>query len=70
MVVNVGQWRPAERWNTLIFDFLNHRTGRLLAPSMPVSHSTFAGLPPQPSWRMRLMMSRIGMSRGGMVAAI
>jgi hypothetical protein len=36
-----------------------------LAPSMPVISSTFPALPPQPSWRIRLMISRIGGSRCG-----
>ena len=36
------------------------RTGRLLAPSMPVSSSTFPTRPPHPSGRIRAMMSRIG----------
>jgi hypothetical protein len=30
---------------------------------MPVTSSTFPALPPQPSWRIRAMISRIGMSR-------
>ena len=34
------------------------RTGRLLTPAMPVSSSAFPALPPQPSWRIRAMMSR------------
>jgi hypothetical protein len=34
------------------------RTGRLLAPSTPVSSSTLPARPPQPSWRMRLRMWR------------
>ena len=34
------------------------RTGRLEAPSMPVSSSAFPARPPQPSWRIRAMMSR------------
>jgi len=38
------------------------RTGRLLAPSMPMSSSTLPGRPPQPSRRMRSMMSRISIS--------
>ena len=36
------------------------RTGRLDTPSMPVSSSAFPASPPQPSWRIRAMMSRIG----------
>ena len=36
--------------------------GRLLTPSMPVSSSTLPALPPQPSCRIRAMMSRIIMS--------
>ncbi len=39
------------------------RTGRLLAPSMPVSSSTLPAFPPQPSWRMRARMSRSVRSR-------
>ena len=38
------------------------RTGRLDTPSMPVSSSAFPARPPQPSWRIRAMMSRIGMA--------
>ena len=38
------------------------RTGRLLTLSMPVSSSTFPARPPQPSCRMRSMMSRISIS--------
>jgi hypothetical protein len=34
------------------------RTGRLLAPSMPVSSSALAASPPQPSWRMRPRRAR------------
>ena len=30
---------------------------------MPVSNSAFPALPPQPSWRIRAMMSQISMSR-------
>jgi hypothetical protein len=39
------------------------RTGRQLAPSMPVSSSTLPARPPQPgaSWRILAMMSRISM---------
>ena len=33
------------------------RTGLLLTPSMPVSNSAFPARPPQPSWRIRAMMS-------------
>ena len=40
-------------------------TGRLNTPSMPVISSTFPAMPPQPSWRIRLMISRIGGSRCG-----
>jgi hypothetical protein len=43
------------------------RTGLLLS-SMPVISSTFPALPPQPSWRMRLMISRSGMSRRAALA--
>jgi hypothetical protein len=32
---------------------------------MLVISSTFPALPPQPSWRIRVMMSRISMSRCG-----
>jgi len=39
------------------------RTGRLLAPSMPVINFTLPGLPPQPSWRMRRRETRSGMAR-------
>ena len=39
------------------------RTGRLVTPSMPVSNSTLPARPPQPSWRMRLMISRSSISR-------
>ena len=45
------------------------RTGRLLAPSMPVSNSTRPALPPQPSWRIRSMMVRIGRSRCAVCAS-
>jgi len=44
------------------------RTGRLLAPSMPVSSSAFPGRPPQPSWRIRSMQSDKRIS-GHMIAA-
>jgi hypothetical protein len=43
----------------------NYRTGRLEAPSMPVSSSAVPGSPPQPSWRIRAMISRIRRSRYG-----
>jgi hypothetical protein len=47
------------------------RTGRLLTPSMPVSSSTLPARPPQPSCRMRSMVSRISISPWGMcVSAI
>jgi hypothetical protein len=52
-----SEWRRSQ---PLISTIL--RTGRLLAPSMPVSNSARPGRPPQPSWRMRLRISRIGMS--------
>jgi len=38
------------------------RTGLLLAASMPVSSSARPALPPQPSWRILVMMSRIRMA--------
>ena len=41
------------------------RTGRLDAPSMPVSSSAFPATPPQPSWRMRLRIWRSVRSRHG-----
>ena len=40
------------------------RTG-LLVPSMPDISSTFPALPPQPSWRIRAMISRSGRSLRG-----
>jgi hypothetical protein len=44
----VGAWASKHRHLSTI-----HRTGRLLAPWMPVSSSAFAARSLQPSWRMR-----------------
>jgi hypothetical protein len=44
-------------------DLAQRTNGRLLAPSTPVTSSTFPARPPQPSWRIRLRISRIGRSR-------
>ena len=54
--VSDTEWRD-QPWRMAI-----RRTGRLLAPSTLVTNSTLPGRPPQPSWRMRAMMSRISMS--------
>ena len=40
---------PIDLISCLVSDELTRRTDRLLAPSMPVSSSTFPALPPQPS---------------------
>ena len=48
--------RPPSPTNTI------RRTGRLLTPSTLVSSSTLPARPPQPSWRMRAMMSRMRMA--------
>jgi hypothetical protein len=62
--VSDTEWRD-QPWRMAI-----RRTGRLLAPSTLVTNSTLPGRPPQPSWRMRAMMSRISMSpRAGSVRA-
>jgi hypothetical protein len=39
------------------------RTGRLLAPSMPVSSSALPAIPPQLSWRMRLRLAELDAMR-------
>jgi hypothetical protein len=41
---------------------IRRTTGRLLTPSMPLTSSARPAPPPQPSWRIRAMMSRSGVA--------